>query len=516
MRNPPPIALRSALALAGVLAAALLLNSCGEDTPTSYPYYRIGSVEGYIYSGGEGISTRIVAQPWGHDLPAQGSITTRSDSSGWYHLELPVGLFTLEAQDADFMFSTQDDPDTVRVTPHFLRKDIHYGHAVIRIGMPAACEGQRYYLYLRWQDNHHATEDALVEDGVLVYDLPFVPPDTYHLELNGPSANRVLLPGGYYPADEGDALTISTASVTTYTCDFSSDYAVIAGRITGSWQQTVGTSPVVYACMADSTPVSGVSCGADGSFVCRVLVPRTVRVQAEINGVRSWVGEGGYQNARVFDLQPGDSISGVSLVESGIEVALEGPGNLILYHPEITVVNEEGREVSPYSSTENPIRICNLRPGRWYVHVGGSCTDRPWASRWFGGTDVFESATPIDLGAGELRRIVVTLEPGGSISGVGPPTGGYASASNHYGLFSSDGEPVCAGGYDGYGWFSDRTFRFEGLADGDYYLAAGIDYVAWWYPGTADFAAATPLTIVDHAEITGIQWPAPVLGEAGR
>ncbi|MCP4550103.1 MAG: hypothetical protein GY835_26890 [bacterium] len=68
-------------------------------------------------------------------------------------------------------------------------------------------------------------------------------------------------------------------------------------------------------------------------------------------------------------------------------------------------------------------------------------------------------------------------------------------------------------------WGQDGEFKFTGLADGVYYLAAREQHNddLWWYYGTGSFENATPIVITGHEAVSGISWSLPGSGgEAGR
>jgi hypothetical protein len=62
--------------------------------------------------------------------------------------------------------------------------------------------------------------------------------------------------------------------------------------------------------------------------------------------------------------------------------------------------------------------------------------------------------------------------------------------------------------------YEEGVFSFRGLVDGDYFLVTKITTgQLWWYPGTLDFAEATPVTITIHSTVTGITWSWPSPGK---
>ena len=184
MQNPKPRALRPAAALAGILAAAFLAASCGEETPTSVPFYRVGAIEGHVRVLGEGVSVEVGAQLSTNGNSYQSRITTTADSTGWYRLELPAGLYEMQVDGGQGWVMTPDRRDTIRVAPHIFLKDLSYGKAQIRVGVPEEMEGARCDLSLRAL--HYGSVpsvDAYAEGGEVVFDLPIVPVGSYRMDF---------------------------------------------------------------------------------------------------------------------------------------------------------------------------------------------------------------------------------------------------------------------------------------------------------------------------------------------
>ena len=222
-----------------------------------------------------------------------------------------------------------------------------------------------------------------------------------------------------------------------------------------------------------------------------------------------WVGGESFETAQVFDLQPGDRITDVAVVESGIKVFLNGPGDLVYYRPTFTIRSESGDEFHQDFNWGNPVTINNLKSGRYYLFLEGYCENQRWAHQWYGGTESIEGAVAIDLAEGELRQITMTLIEGGRIEGNLFRASGTRPRKVNYGLFDPAGEPVCS---ENRQWwlFDHGVFKFQGLADGEYFLGVRIGgEVIWWYPGTREFTEASPLVIENHATLTEINWTLP-------
>ena len=232
-----------------------------------------------------------------------------------------------------------------------------------------------------------------------------------------------------------------------------------------------------------------------------------------------WFGGSDEQTARVFDLQPGDRITDVDIVESGVEVSLSGEGPGLIHGLDVRILDASDAVVYSGTPYDSSFRISGLDSGTYRLQASGTCVDQNWEPQWYGGDSSPGSAAPIELGAGELRAVSMTLVAGGSISGsiVDPSTNGPGA---YCGLFDSEGEPLCSRFGTWYAWEEDGAFHYPGLADGDYYLALrnhnDPENGPWWYPGTATLEEAVPITITDHADVTGIVWTAVLPRENGR
>jgi hypothetical protein len=162
----------------------------------------------------------------------------------------------------------------------------------------------------------------------------------------------------------------------------------------------------------------------------------------------------------------------------------------------------------------NPIAICNLRPGSYTLFVYGYCDydGETWASQWYDGADSLAAATWIDLAEGQLAPITVRLVTGASIEGRVLTAEGQETYSSVK-VFDARGVPLCGNSGYSYGY---GPFSFRGLNNGDYKLAARVSQeFEWWYPGTVDPDSASVIEIRDRQSITGIEWRLPPIAAAG-
>ena len=510
MEHHPANKRNSVFWVAGALLALLFLGSCNSETPTMCPRTGVGVLEGYLRVMGQGVSATIRARTLGDGHNGTIAAAAVSDSTGWYRLELPTGLYQLEVDPGSSTTSSSELYDTIRVLPRVFRFDIKRGRAEVRIGMPDDLEGTRFNMYLRGQGLHSMYESAEVEEGLLVFEYPVLAPAAYTMEIYGGGlADNYYVPG-FSNSSDGDLLEVGLTEPAVYEVDFKNSYASISGSITGSWQMSdVFWYPSMEVVSPDSTWIGKGDCNQDGTFTCGFLLPQPVFLRSRYHGVDQWVGGGSFDTARMFDLEPGDRITGVAVVESGIKVLLDGPGDLVFHRPTITIRGASGDEFYPDPDWENPFTVNNLRPGRYYLYLEGYCKNEIWAHQWFGGTETIDGAIAIDLAEGELRQISMTLIEGGRIEGNLLRASGTRPRKVNYGLFDPAGEPVCSE-YLQWRLFDHGVFKFQGLADGDYFLGVRIggDEI-WWYPGTREFTEASPLPVENHGTLTDINWTLP-------
>ena len=313
----------------------------------------------------------------------------------------------------------------------------------------------------------------------------------------------LYLPSGYDP-DEAETVEIGAEEPAIIEFSFEQSYGSISGSVTGSWQEAFVSRPEVDAYSADSIRIARVWCEDDGTFMLPLLIAEPVRLLTKCQGLEQWVGGATYAEARVFPLGPGDRITGVSVVECGLIVRLEGPGNLTRHRASIRLIDAAGHTFEPDNYSDNPITICNLPPGEYRLLVYGYCDGEPWASQWYDGAESASAATPITLAPGELRTVTIHLVEGGRIQGRVLDSDGQPLDYYYLRLCDADGETLCDQGQSRY----HGEFSYSGLANGDYYLAVRTSWDAetCWYPGMREFERATPIRIRDHGTVTGIEW----------
>lgn len=508
MPKPNP---RSAL----LLLALLTLVSCTGEPEPDVALFEVGAVEGYVLVAGQGqamriIANRITADPYiGYADRIRAE--TRSDSTGWYRLELPIGLYTLDTYSSAMGSTADSRADTVQITPSVVSHDLRRGQVRVRVRVPPEWEGSYCTLYLENDTNYDGLNGDAVEDGWLEFEIQAVEPGPYVMSLSGWfTGDRFYLPGSLEPA-AADTLVVDRESAAVYEVDFTGTYATISGRVTGSWQTVPALSMHVTAHASETRTVSEATCDGDGCFVIVLPFPLDVRLRFECNETDRWCGGDSFDAATLFALHAGDRLTGVDEVEGGLEIWLEGPGDLVQRNVRFRIYDETGNLLTSNVAGQNPFRIGNLEPGRVLLQLDGVCDNQAWAAQWYDGAASSADATLIDVEAGVRRRLDVSLAPGGRISGTLLAADGGDPGSFQVELCDERGEPWCS-------WSPytvDDAFAFDGLADGDYYLRIELNGDdVWWYPGSYGFGGAAAVTIADHGVVTGLSWmlPAPAGG----
>jgi hypothetical protein len=375
--------------------------------------------------------------------------------------------------------------------------------------MPAALEGQNYTLQLSSGDDNSASSYRTVTDGLLHYEFPGLPADTYTMRFS--SWNHLYMPGTRDPA-AADSLLVNLEQVATYSVDFTDSYATISGRFIGDWLGVRTAYFLVTAYADGSGSISSCTSRDDGSFLLEILVPQDVRLLVSSTLGGQWVGGESFETAQVFPLQAGDHITDVTVPVCCLEVWLEGPGFLTEHRGEVVLRKESGLVSYGSFYRADPLWLFTLGSGRHYLQVNGQCHDQVWAPQWYGGAAELDEAIPIDLVAGELRRLDFQLQMGAQISGEVLRHDGQRPASVRCRIYTDEDSPVCY-----YDYFDHGIFSITGLGDGEYYLACREDhYALWWHPGTYYFSEATPITITDLVSVDDVVWHLPPSGKAVR
>jgi len=488
-------------ALSAVTFGLLCLGACTGELADVGPLSDVGVVEGEVREAGLPVPAIVRFR----DLHTEGldvAVTVHADSTGWYRAALPLGDYLLTLSTPEGPYYANSGKDTVRVGRAVRRLDIERGRARVAVRLPAVYDESRAWLNL-WSPSHRATQGVDTDDGLAEFDLRLVPPGAYTMRLRaGEGAIEFYLPGSYLISD-ADTLRVGTGDA-FYELDLCDRHVSVSGRITGSWRSQNLEMRACLDAAGERTPAS-VYCEADGSFRLDLLVPEPVKLFSECAYVKQWYGGNTEATATVFDLQPGDHLTGIDLTEGSLRLRFEGPADLLDNSAQFLLRSEDGVDLPLPWFEGNPTVVPNLSPGRYRLYIFGHCRGEPWQPQWYEGAVDEAGAQPVDIEAGGVRDVTVALLAGGSISGMFTRDGGLLPYGLGVTVRDRDGEPLC----DRTAYMAEGQLRLVGLADGEYYLSVVFANATWWYPGTAVFAEATRLTIIDSGAVTGVVWPLP-------
>jgi len=304
------------------------------------------------------------------------------------------------------------------------------------------------------------------------------------------------------------------------TCELSTEPARIEGRISGAWLDMGMTAvPELSIVGPDSVPIMGRrSVEADGSFQVDIHLPGPVKLLVTHDGLEQWIGGPSFTEATVYDLQFGQTISGVEFVQCGVQLFLASP-NLGLGAAVIGFHDPENHELLVAASIDagspRVLGITNLWPGDYLLRIshGRPLNSQPaWRPQWFDRANEAEQARLVSItNPGQIAQLNLHLELGGRISGTILQTEGPA---NHVNVFVTAAGESTVLTYDYFGpWY--RGYQVQGLSDGVFKVGACRADQGWdwpdppppgtiWYPSTTDWDAAGIVEILDAAVITDV------------
>jgi hypothetical protein len=136
-----------------------------------------------------------------------------------------------------------------------------------------------------------------------------------------------------------------------------------------------------------------------------------------------------------------------------------------------------------------------------------------WVPQWYDRAETAAEATPITIGqAGDIVRVPLVLEPGGSIAGF--VRDAHHPTDDHI-IYVTPADTLEVYGYT-MAFDGSAPFFLNGLRNGDWKLGAcrrslDTDFslqppaATVWYPGVTSWDAAAVLSISGHSAITDIE-----------
>lgn len=523
--SPRVLCVRSISILLSVCLA--VAGGCGgdEDVAPSAPAGALGRIAGRVIAGGVPLNgAEVTAWRMGNDPAGNGSVTDRTDSTGRYEADVAPGSYriSVEAYQSGIYYSqrlywrSEGPPagyaraESVKVAPGAdpVRADFEAAALDLQVRLSTNLAGRSLTCTLTpasGGDNVRITANA-EGDAWATFRFPLLEPGDYRAKMGD-----VWLPGSY-DRESGQVFTAETGHTASATLAMA-ESSILTGSVRGSWQQMdLEVPPSVVPFLEDSTALSGTGVGSDdGAFALLFYAPVRVRLAVKLGWLgeeaTTWIGGDSYGGATVFDLHPGDRLSDVHLVESGIIARLDGPGEESARFPTAVVVDEAGKVVRQTTGGQGTVvRMAGFRPGTYRLQVAPERSgDEDWLPQWYDRAESLAAATPITIASeGELVDLTVHLIPAGRIAGeVERPDGTPMEGADVYVTVGDTNIRRIPIGQTERG----GVFLLRGLRDGNYRVGTkGESGWIYWHPGTAKWDSATVVRIENHAWISDLRW----------
>lgn len=522
-----------------LLVSILMVGACGDDSPrwTVSPSGTDRWIEGQVRGAGGPIAgVRVEAVRIGTAPGVAGTIAI-SDSLGRFALQVAAGEYVLRVDGCNWYSRAGVIPctvnpsgniDTLRFAPGVdrLQADPVYGGArvVVRCG-PGLTGSSIAVVVVAVGQDYRSTYWRLtsVQGDSAIALIDQIPREPVPLQVQVSVWGRVGVPLRPEPAGAPD----------TFHCR-PGEWVDVQGRIPGLAEAILRVggsneelrdlglgidSPWLIAYGADSIFRVSPPLGPDATGRIRMplLAVDDVRFALRIGPVWRWIGGLSYRTATPFRLREGETLELPEVLESGILCRLDPgwedpwfPGRFEL-HP-----STGGRVATISLDSGNYLAYPNLDPGEYLLRYdpGGQWFESPWLARWYRAGTTRDAAVPVVITeAGTMTRIEWPMTPSGSISGmVAAMPDAPARRTAKLQLFQA-GDSL-SGLHSRSCIFGEQvTFRWRGLEDGDYTLAARVNSPSgerlWWYPGSWSPSQAERLLLRGHSRIEGLHWEWP-------
>ncbi len=534
------------------LALTLLLVPFGcedEDHGAPCDDARLGGViEGRVITGGIPATARITALDRAR---GDSEFEVGTDSTGAFHLDLPVGSYWLSARvdrswaeklhynlaGPPYDLARRDSLEVSADSP--ITADFLLASLRIEIEFPAAVESRGVYVsgyrvtaggdpQERPRDGsfYQATE---VENGRAIVAIGGLAPGAYlaYMRTDTWAEDWLLTQELWLPAArscaEAETIQVAVGTTTQYYAAIPGDPARITGSIVGSWRELATRRPMITLVVPDSAAVVAVlPVGDDGTFATNVLVPEPVRALIDIGGTQRWYPHGSFQESAVLDLVAGATLPPIVVEESGLLLEVSHPLHPYTEDARVQLLSREQAQVVATlpipGAPAGPFHaFSNLDPGDYWLRIAPSqflWVD--WRPQWFDRAAGQDGAALVHVPAGGgVGRVSIVLEDGGRIEGevsfeITPAT----PAATAY--LTEAADPLSLGHRPASG---TGHYVASGLPDGDYKIGVWLGPARMatpqppedtvWYPATTDWNAAQVLTITDAAVISGIDFDLP-------
>jgi len=505
-----------------LLLLTAFLGGCIDKESIDCPVTGIGRIEGFVLASG-----RPVDNVWVRVMPEEGyeagGYEVRSDSTGWYSLEVPTGRYALKVGLGINLYYRRGgvchslaEADQVTVGLRDARADLIAGSMVLDVALPAGVSPHACDCDAVWWDDEgpdwYANGRRSADEDGLTIEFPFLPPGTYLLRCHSSEGDEFWLPP---TRDVGQAARVVVGVQTPVVRSTALPQpASLTVHIQGAWQTLDLRQPRLDIVAADSSVVAIPYVDREGTARYQTFLPISARLCIRAGGVPNWVGGWSFAEATAFDLMPGDAPREVDYRESAILCTLEGPGTVPVGGARYYLHTVDGRFLAGcLPERERPAPLPNLSPGTYLLQVRPERSGQVWCDQWYDQADSPVTATPIEVSAeGIVVPVTMHLYAGGKIGGRVLEADGTAFRGTVYAYrdrFPQSGEDL----HPDYGFTCDPAtgaFELIGLTDGDYFLGAIIGWGQFcWYPGTDDPGSALAVRIANRGEVRGVNWRLP-------
>ncbi len=443
------------LLLAILLLALGFLSGCEDDDPC-LPLVPAGRITGHVSAGGVPSDLVVRAVPLADGLAGEALFETVVDFYGQYSLDLPEGSYHAKlsvgwgGQSYDYcgaeMGYGQREPAVLEVGNGTIIENVDFslGSLRVQVGLSHELDGEIGEVELHLRDAvevptgptylHRA--QGTITDGALDLTLLGVLPGEYQVEVIlgrriyacvcPYDGEHVWLPG-QWGAGDSPWITCPADSLVSVSMELTSEPAFIEGRLGGAWQDLGWEPPEISIVTPDSVLVMGPrrAMGVDGEFSIPLHCGGEVKLVVSHEGVESWVGGDDFASASVFQVTPGQTIAGVEMESSAVQLTVADNG-LFFWGSTVELYDPVSRRMvavsEPWVFSQSTTRtLPGVKPGEYLMRIDSSYITRgmsSWRPQWYDRRSAMDGATVITVPeGGALLSLAVTLERGGALAG---------------------------------------------------------------------------------------------------
>lgn len=313
---------------------------------------------------------------------------------------------------------------------------------------------------------------------------------------------------GWYTVEPDAALQLGYAPA--------SQAARLTGVIGGAWLALgFDETPHLSLVGLDSTTLMGERpVFSDGSFELFVYQVQPLKLLITHEGLTQYLGGPDFLSATVFDPSPGQIISGIQTLTCAVTLDTSRPMDTDQGTGNFEVYSSDGQTLLGTIDGSRYFKSLYILPNLWPGDFLLRAVPQPrewgqvsWAPQWYPGVADLSDAEPVTLTQpGEILPLSMTVLEGGSIAG---DLTGAPDPDGRWHALATPADAAAVWGFN-YIFGPETAYNLIGLPDGDWKV--GVTPInapgdTLWYPGTADWAASTVVTITDGAEVAGIDIP---------